>query len=301
MRTSVLLLLLTAGLMPTAALAQVLRDTPPPSIQNARRERELRTLVASGDATRDTYIELANLDIMQNRLDDAVAALHGAAQFEPTVPEVQHMLATIAWQHANRDVTDPAGRLLFIREGVALEDHALTLKPDYVEAMTYKNILLRMQASLTNDPAEKARLIADADASRNRVLEMRGPQAPPPTDIAPASFSGFGEPYDQTSARLTPVRVGGSLRQPTKTHDARPTYPAQAQIDHVSGVVIIEALIDQSGSVANARILRSIPALDEAALSAVSRWQFTPTLVNGAPVAVIMTVTINFTLQTARQ
>jgi protein TonB len=48
--------------------------------------------------------------------------------------------------------------------------------------------------------------------------------------------------------------------------------------------------------VANARILRSIPALDESALSAVSQWQFTPTLLNGAPVAVVMTVTVNFTM-----
>jgi cytochrome c-type biogenesis protein CcmH/NrfG len=117
MRTSVLMLVLTAGLMPMTALAQVPRDAPSPSIQNARRVRELRALVASGGATRDTYIELTTLEITQNRLDDAVAALHGAAQLEPTVPEVQHTLATIAWQHANRDVTDPTGRLLFIREG----------------------------------------------------------------------------------------------------------------------------------------------------------------------------------------
>ncbi len=300
MRTSVLMLLLTAGLMPMTALAQVPRDAPSPSIQNARRVRELRALVASGGATRDTYIELTTLEITQNRLDDAFAALHAAAQLEPTVPETQHMLATIAWQHANRDVTDPAGRLLFIREGVALEDRALTLKPDFAEAMTYKNILLRMQANLTIDSAERARLIADADALRNRVLEMQSQQAPPPTGSAPASFSGFGEPYDQTYVRLRPVRIGGSVPQPIKTHDARPTYPVQAQIERVSGVVIIEAIIDPSGSVANAHILRSIPALDEAALSAVSQWQYTPTLVNGGQVAVLMTVTVNFTLQTAR-
>jgi TonB family protein len=174
------------------------------------------------------------------------------------------------------------------------------LKPDFADAMTYKNILLRMQASLTIDSAERARLIVDADALRNRVLEMQGQQAPPPRSSAPASFSGFGEPYDQTYARLRPVRVGGSVPQPIKTHDARTTYPAQAQMEHVSGVVIIQALIDPSGSVANAHILRSIPALDEAALSAVSQWQYTPTLVNGGPVAVLMTVTVNFTLQTAR-
>jgi hypothetical protein len=54
MRTLGFVLLLTAGLTPTAVLAQVARDTPPPAIQNARRARELRALVASGDATRDT-------------------------------------------------------------------------------------------------------------------------------------------------------------------------------------------------------------------------------------------------------
>ena len=300
MRTGVLVLLLTSGLTPTAVLAQVARDTPPPAIQNARRARELRALVASGGATRDTYIELTNLDILQNQFDDAVAALHGAAQLEPNVPASQHMIATIAWQHANRDVTDPAGRLLFVREGIALEDRAMALKPDYVEAMTYKNMLLRLQANLTTDPTEKARLFADADALRNRILEMQGPRAQAPVDYAPVSFAGFGEPFEQTSARLTPIRVGGGVSQPNKTHDSRPTYPADAQNQRVQGVVIIEALIDPSGSVANARILRSIPPLDEAALSAVSRWQFTPTQLNGVPAAVLMTVTVNFTLQTPR-
>ena len=47
----------------------------------------------------------------------------------------------------------------------------------------------------------------------------------------------------------------------------------------------------------NARVLRSIPLLDQAALDAVKQWQYTPTLLNGVPVPVIMTVTVNFTLQ----
>lgn len=300
MRSSLLAVLLTAGLMPTAVLAQVARDTPPPAMENARRARELRAVVASGSATRATYIELANLDVQLNQLDDAVAALHAAAQLDANAPEVQHMLATIAWEHANRNVTDPAGRLLFTREGVALEDRALALKPDYVEAMTYKNVLLRLQAYVTADPAEKARLIADADVLRDRVLAIQGARPASPTENAPASFTGFGESYEQTFARLTPTRIGDGVHQPTKTHDVKPAYPAGAQSQHAQGVVIIEAIIDPSGSIANARIIRSIPALDEAALSAVSRWQFTPTLVNGTPVAVLMTVTVNFTIQPPR-
>jgi TonB family protein len=296
MRARVLMLVLTGGLFPLTSVAQVPRDTPPPSIQNARRERDLRALVASGNATRDTFLELANLEFAQSRFEDATAALHGGANLDANLPEIQHMFATIAWQHANAE-TDQAGRLAVIREGIALEDRALRLKPDYTEAMTYKAILLRLKANLTTDAAEKAGLIADADSLRNRVMDITRQEA---LQNAPASFSGFAEPYQESLARLNPVRVGGPIAQPPKVHNVNPTYPVQAQTDHVSGVVIVEALIDPSGSVANARILRSIPLLDEAALSAVSRWQFAPTVWNGKPVAVLMTVTVNFTLQEGR-
>src|SRR5438094_552398 len=94
-----------------------------------------------------------------------------------------------------------------------------------------------------------------------------------------------------------PVRVGGNIRPPTKTKDVKPTYPAIAQSARVQGVVIIEATIGPNGAVQEAKVLRSIPLLDQAALDAVRQWQFTPTLLNGVPVPVIMTVTVNFTLQ----
>ena len=63
------------------------------------------------------------------------------------------------------------------------------------------------------------------------------------------------------------------------------------------GVVIIEATIGPNGAVQEAKVLRSIPLLDAAALDAVRQWTFTPTTLNGVPVPVIMTVTVNFTLQ----
>ena len=94
-----------------------------------------------------------------------------------------------------------------------------------------------------------------------------------------------------------PVRVGGNIKTPTKTKDVKPVYPPIAQSARVSGVVIIEATIGADGKVKDAKVLRSIPLLDQAALDAVKQWQFTPTLLNGVPVPVIMTVTVNFTLQ----
>ena len=94
-----------------------------------------------------------------------------------------------------------------------------------------------------------------------------------------------------------PVRVGGNIKPPTKTRDVKPVYPAIAQSARVQGVVIIEATIGPDGRVKDAKVLRSIPLLDQAALDAVKQWEFTPTLLNGVPVPVIMTVTVNFTLQ----
>ena len=84
---------------------------------------------------------------------------------------------------------------------------------------------------------------------------------------------------------------------PTKTKNVQPVYPPIAQSARVQGVVIIEATIGADGRVKDAKVLRSIPLLDQAALDAVKQWQFTPTLLNGVPVPVIMTVTVNFTLQ----
>ena len=76
----------------------------------------------------------------------------------------------------------------------------------------------------------------------------------------------------------------------------KPEYPDDARAKKVQGVVIVEVLIDEDGSVADARILRSIPDFDEVALGAVKQWKFVPTLLNGQATALLMTVTVNFTL-----
>jgi protein TonB len=94
-----------------------------------------------------------------------------------------------------------------------------------------------------------------------------------------------------------PIRVGGLIRPPVKLAGQQPVYPPIAQSARVQGVVIIEATIGTDGHVMNAKLLRSIPLLDQAALDAVRTWSYSPTLLNGIPVAVIMTVTVQFSLQ----
>ena len=107
--------------------------------------------------------------------------------------------------------------------------------------------------------------------------------APPPPALRPA-------------VPLPPVRVGSVLRAPQKVHHVAPSYPPIAQAAKISGVVIIEALIAEDGSVRDVKVLKSVPLLDAAATDAVRQWRFTPTLLNGVPVQVIMSVTVSFTL-----
>jgi protein TonB len=116
----------------------------------------------------------------------------------------------------------------------------------------------------------------------------------------PGVVEGLGMPVAPLPPVLPrsqePQHVGGSIRPPAKIVDVAPQYPALARASRVEGVVILQATIDSRGSVEAATVLRSIPLLDQAALDAVRQWRFTPTLLNGMAVPVIMTVTVNFEL-----
>jgi protein TonB len=113
-----------------------------------------------------------------------------------------------------------------------------------------------------------------------------------PALVTPSVMTGPAPPWAEGA-----IRVGGQIRQPMKVKHVAPVYPLEAKEAKVTGVVILEARIEADGRVINARILRSIPPLDQAALDAVKQWEFTPTLMNGVPTPVMMTVTIQFSLQ----
>jgi protein TonB len=93
-----------------------------------------------------------------------------------------------------------------------------------------------------------------------------------------------------------PVRVGGNIKEPKKIKHVNPEYPDIAKQARVQGIVILECVISPQGKVSNVTVLRGIPLLDQAAQDAVRQWVYSPTLLNGVPVPVIMTVTVNFKL-----
>ena len=99
------------------------------------------------------------------------------------------------------------------------------------------------------------------------------------------------------SGPAAPVPVGGRIREPRKLRHVAPVYPEIARAARVQGVVVVECTLTPEGRVADARALRGHPLLEGAAVQAVAQWAFTPTLLNGVPVPVIMTVTVKFELR----
>jgi protein TonB len=97
-------------------------------------------------------------------------------------------------------------------------------------------------------------------------------------------------------APKAPIPVGGRVQPPERLKFVEPHYPAIAQSARVSGMVILQAVIAEDGSVGDVTVLRSIPLLDQAAIDAVRQWQFSPPTLNGKTIPVVMTVTVNFAL-----
>ncbi len=96
---------------------------------------------------------------------------------------------------------------------------------------------------------------------------------------------------------VQPQRVGGLIKEPKKLKDVAPVYPPLAVSSRLEGVVILECVLDTRGRVQEAKMLRGPPLLDQAALDAVKQWVYSTTLIDGVPVPVILTVTVNFRLR----
>lgn len=102
----------------------------------------------------------------------------------------------------------------------------------------------------------------------------------------------------QSSGGQAPA-AADTMKPPTIIKNVPPVYPPDARAARIEGRVVIEATISPAGTVSDAKVIRSIPMLDQAAVDAVKQWVYEPTIIHGKPVAVIMTVTVNFALDSA--
>ena len=108
----------------------------------------------------------------------------------------------------------------------------------------------------------------------------------------------FGDgPGAGESAVIAPLRAGIQIEAPRKIRHVDPTYPKLAEQTGVSGMVILECVIDREGRIADVRVLKGHALLNPAAVDAVREWTYRPSLRNGVPVPVIMTVTVRFEMR----
>jgi tetratricopeptide (TPR) repeat protein len=119
------------------------------------------------------YTQLSGFYNRQGDFPKTMEALHQAADLEPNNPEGYQRVAVFYWEKAFRDHRiSRTEKLDYLQKGIEATDKALSLNPDYAEALTYKNILLRLQANETTDRKKQQQLIEEADKLRNRAIEL---------------------------------------------------------------------------------------------------------------------------------
>jgi periplasmic protein TonB len=195
------------------------------------------------------------------------------------------LLADVELPPPNQRVTAPYIPVMPIAPPVAVRPKAATSKP-----LPPTTSAAPIEAPDTIPPEREIATFGDPLPGSD-VGSIEGvdpgliPGEPPPPPPAPPP-----------TPRKT-VPVGGQIQPPRKIKNVAPVYPTIAQDSRVQGTVRLEALIGLDGRVEHVRVLKPVMLLTEPAIEAVRQWVFTPTRLNGEPVQVIMTVTVEFKMQ----
>ena len=115
--------------------------------------------------------------------------------------------------------------------------------------------------------------------------------------VAGGVEGGVMSPQELKKYEGDAVRAVDDIKPPKLIKQVNPVYPQIARQAQVEGMVILEAKTDEQGNVVGARILRSIPILDQAAVDAVKQWKYEPLIIDGKPRKVLFTVTVRFMLK----
>lgn len=120
------------------------------------------------------YMTLAGYYNRQGQFDKTIDALEQRAKVEPNNPEAFQTIAAYYWDETRGDATlNDTQKKAFVGKGLEAVDRALQIKADYVEAMTFKGLLLRLQANLEKDPAKQQALIKEAVALSDKANDLR--------------------------------------------------------------------------------------------------------------------------------
>ena len=285
----------------------------------ANAHAEFQKVLAMDARTMVALQSEASLYLNAKKWDDAKQAYEKVIAVDPNNADAWYSLGFIAWSQwypaygkarnaSGLKMQDPgpipdagirqqlkADWSQVLQDGLAALDKALTINPNYDDAMAYENLLFRERADLRDTPAEYRSDIMVADQWVQKTLatkKMRAEKTPQGQLQGYSGTTGFpaggGGGGDRIHVGSTPG--GGLLKQ------VAPVYPASASAAHIEGTVVLQAVIGVDGRPRNLQVVSGHPALIMAAIDAVKQWIYAPTLLNGEPVEVKTTINVPFTL-----
>jgi TonB family protein len=244
-------------------------------------------LCAAEDTMRRASAVAQGSQERRRQLEAAAAGFRRAVSLAATPDISVRALNLLATVYDNDHLNAPGEVEQVLRELIAVTPGDLTPMYRLAKLQEDRELIDVAESTLLDarhrqpDAEEPNRVLAQFYARRVTALHTRNLQTPPETVSNPGEADANGV-----------YRVGDSLPAPARSDV--PQYPLDALAAGVKGAVLAEIVIDPTGNVSDARVVRSIPLLDDAALQAVRNWHFSPTVVNGQPVPVRMTVTVNF-------
>lgn len=124
------------------------------------------------------YMTLAGYYNRQGQFDKTIEALEQRAKAEPNNPDAYQTIAAYYWDETRGDASlSEAQKKEFIGKGLEAVEKALQLKTDFVEALTFKGLLLRLQANTEKDPSKQQALIKEATALSEKANDLKKAQA----------------------------------------------------------------------------------------------------------------------------
>jgi TonB family protein len=245
--------------------------------------------ICSGDeAARLANAALKDGAEKTRQLEAAAAHYRKAATLASKVATKVRVLNLLADFYDAQRLNDPKQMETTLREVISLTPDDLAAVYRLAKVQEDQGYIDAAEGTLLDarhrqpDEVEPNRMLAQFYARRVTALHKQELQK------EPQSTSNSGEP-DENGI----YRVGGSVTPPSRLDV--PRYPPDASAAGIRGTVVAEIVVDPSGNVTDAKVVQSIPLLDEAALQAVRNWHYAPTVVNGEPVPVRIIVTVNFT------
>jgi TonB family protein len=291
--------------------------TDPDSLKIAERaDAAFRSVLEVNPNNRTALASLGALDATLRKFDESKSWYGRLLQVDPANSEAFYGLGVIAWKQAFAPIQDARRNLNMnasenglsdanvrstfrqkygpvIADGIASLMSAMRVNPNYVDALAVLVLLYSLQAELEDTASAAAQDIEKAEEFGKQAAKLRGSG----TSTGPAPTFPLQRPVSIAPMTLPPPKpLPQRIRFANLTHRVEPIYPPLARQARIQGTVRFTVTVAKDGTVSNIQLLSGHPLLVAAAQEAVRQWQYTPTLLNGQPVEVVIPADVTFTL-----